>query len=74
MFRDNSDYFIYFCDDYTAKAYINKIININAIQPYDLLNFQKIENDLQFNAYDKWIKNNFNYDHIHANEKIDGVI
>lgn len=72
LFEDNSDQFVYYCDDYNSKSYINKIINPKASDKFNLNNFKKIENDDQFSIYDQIITNLYNYNGYHKGEKIDG--
>lgn len=72
LFEDNSEQFVYYCDDYNSKSYINKIINPNSSDKFNLNNFKKIDDDSQFYTYDNMITNLYNYNGYHKEEKIDG--
>lgn len=72
LFEDDSNQFVYYCDDYNSKSYINQIINPLASDKFNLTNFKKIENDAQFYTYDKMITDLYNYTGYHKDEKIDG--
>lgn len=72
LFEDDSNQFVYYCDDYNSKSYINQIMNPLAVDKFNLTNFKKIENDNQFYTYDKMITDLYNYNGYHKDEKIDG--
>ena len=70
---NDRDYIIYYCNDFHRKSHIGKIINKYAADMYNLSNFVTIQSDEEFNFYDKYITENYNYNAIHVNEKIDGA-
>lgn len=72
-FEDQGDWFVYYCDTNVSQVYINKIVNKFAISSDELfsgLNFDTIPDD-QFDEYEKWINNNFNFQGLHKDEKLD---
>lgn len=71
-FKDGSNFFVYFCDDYLRHTYLNKIINPSLSNPYNITNFKKIELDQEFYYYLNIIEKNYNYNGQHLEEKIDG--
>lgn len=72
-FEDQGDWFVYYCDTNASQAYINRIVNkfeITSERLFSGLNFEVIPDD-QFDVYEKWINNNFNYQGLHKDEKLD---
>ena len=72
-FEDQGDWFVYYCDTNVSQAYINRIVNkfeISAEKLFSGLNFETIP-DEQFDVYEKWINDNFNYQGLHKDEKLD---
>ena len=73
VIEDGSDYFVYYCDDHSRQSFINRIVNKFLIEIYDMTNFERIQSDEQFAYYDSWIANNYNYNAVHVDEKVDGA-
>lgn len=71
-FADNGEEFVYYANDYTHRCYINKINNPKALNLYSLNNLDRIENDAQFDRYEKIIHNLFNYQGLHLDAPLDG--
>ena len=72
-FEDQGDWFVYYCDTLVSQAYINRIVNkleTSADKLFSGLNFEVLPED-QFVTYEKWINSLFNYQGLHANEKLD---
>lgn len=72
-FEDDNDWFVYFCDELQSKTYIHRIINKFATSAADLfsgLNMECLTDD-QYDTYEKWINNNFNYQGLYKDEKLD---
>lgn len=73
-FEDQGDWFVYFCDTLKSQAYIHKIINkleITSDRLFSGFNFTTLT-DEEFDFYEKWINDNYNYQGLHVDEKIDG--
>lgn len=73
VFRDDGDIFVYYTEDTEHKAYINRVLN-HHLKPniFDIHNLLPIEDDEQYERYDKKIQDLFNYQAIHAGERVDG--
>lgn len=72
-FEDQGDWFVYYCDTFVSQAYINRIVNkfeTSAEKLFSGFNFETIS-DEQFDVYEEWINNNFNYQGLHKDEKLD---
>ena len=73
VFRDDGDIFVYYTEDTENKAYINKVFN-HHLKPniFDLHNFLVIEDDDQYERYEKKIEDLFNFQATKAGERVDG--
>lgn len=71
-FKDNSNVYVYFCDDYLRHTYLNKVVNTTLADPYSNSNFIRIESDEEFYYYLSLIEKNYNYNGKHLQEKLDG--
>lgn len=72
-FEDQGDWFVYYCDTNVSQTYINRIINKFETSPDKLFsgfNFEVLAED-QFTTYEKWINSLFNYQGLHADEKLE---
>lgn len=73
VFQDGMDLFVYYSDDYLRHVYLNKVIKSHTLsEVLHMDHLVRIESDDQFNSYINWIKNNYNYDGVHIDEKING--
>ena len=72
LFKDQGDEFVYYCDDYLSKTFINRVKNPLAKDKFNVNNFEAIASDDQFNTYVKFIDNLYNYAGLHKGEQIQG--
>lgn len=72
VFKDEGKTFVYYCDDYTRKMYLNEILSTRLAIGFSLDNFKKIEDEEQFDRYIDYIQNNYNYSGSHIHEVVDG--
>lgn len=72
VFADELSEYVYYCDDYNSKTYINRIKKPLAKDKYNLDNFEVIQDNTQFLIYEKFIASLYNYNGHHLDEKIDG--
>lgn len=72
IFSDNNEEFVYYCDDYNSKVYINRIKHPLAKDKFNLDNFEAIVDNAQFLLYETWIASLYNYNGHHLESKIDG--
>ena len=72
-FEDNGDWFVYFCDDLRSMTYIHRIINKMKPSPdiFSGFNLEVLTTE-EYDKYEKWIRDNYNYQGLHKDEKIDG--
>ena len=74
VIKDSSNYYVYYAEEYAAKVYLNKIRDMGfKPNPFDLLNFIKIELDEEFFYYLNFIEKNYNYNGKHIEEKVTGL-
>lgn len=71
-FKDNGNFYVYFCDDYLRNTYLNRIISITVDDIYSNSNFERIQSDEEFYYYVSQIEKLYNYNSIHKGEEISG--
>lgn len=73
IFQDSGRLYVYYCDDYLRHTYLNRInkSSLNS-EPITIKDLVRIDSDEEFYFYTKWIENNYNYNGVHVEEKIDG--
>lgn len=72
-FEDNGDWYVHFCDDLRSMVYIHRIVNKLAppSEIFSGFNMTTLSEE-EYDKYELWIRNNYNYQGLHKDEKVDG--
>lgn len=73
--EDQNDWYIYFVDNNTSQAFIHKIINKLKKDTNELFHSFNLEvlSEEEFITYTTWIDNNYNFQGLHKDEKLDDI-